>query len=730
MLKLNSQDVVGLTAYWADDKDPLQYYALPGEPTIAVRDGKPVFKYVKYRNPIERPGGVKGGGLLVMQAELALPAKDEAEIRRRIGERLKAQGIPSSQASNVKLGRPGITRGKVTLIVAGEGGSGLVQKVHAPTAPSLYGNNVVSLAVELNEFGAPVFEAALKGQGASLVIVGYELGFSAQLPPAHLLGTWNASAFAHFSQTINEDWHYLAEDSYEETINDYMSKNEASLLEWIEQPTADGMSADAHQKMKLAIQDSINQQLQEGIKRNILAEIPPESRDVEQLRERGIEDIKRTVNSGRVASVRVEYKEKMVVEIPANPNAPLKAFGSMVVGGKALKWEDYAITVDADDPFFKSFAANFMINADFADLPIANVIAQVSYKGKTGQGTAKTYSFKKPDDQYRFESFYDGGDGEFTYNYEVSYKGQSKTFKSGPHKSKADVSLNVGDLGVWKVDIDVGDINFDDVKQAQLTCFCNEGEVKKERTFVLTDKAPSHKIRDVIFKPRTEPWTYQVKYIMKDGREITVKDGVSNGDQLVVNDPFSASKTVSIRTKGDFANVIDQLFLDFEYDDSANGYRQSQSFAFSQDGTRFTDWTFPVINEKQGTLSYTGQIVYRDGRPPLQIGPKTLIGNTVLEGEDVQQIKVDLVADLLDWDKLKLVMVKLKYLGETTDANPDQSYKLTEGAQPDPWIVNVKDRTKKSYEVKAQFFPKEGGPSKTVVIPSTEDEALVLEMPA
>ena len=53
MLLLESQDVVGQTAYWSDDSDPLQYYALPGEPTMAIRDGKPVFKYVKYRNPID-----------------------------------------------------------------------------------------------------------------------------------------------------------------------------------------------------------------------------------------------------------------------------------------------------------------------------------------------------------------------------------------------------------------------------------------------------------------------------------------------------------------------------------------------------------------------------------------------------------------------------------------------------------------------------------------------------
>jgi hypothetical protein len=728
MLKLESQDVVGQTAYWEDDTNPLQYYALPGEPTMAIRDGKPVFKYVKYRNPIDRPGGIKGGGLLVMQAELALPAKDEAEIRRRIGERLRARNIPASQANNVKIGRPLISRGKVTVAVMGEGGNALVQRVIVPSPPSLFGNNAVSIGVELNEFGAPVFEAALKGQGAGLVIVGYELGYSAKLPMARIEGTWDASSFMSFSQTIEEDNNYFADDDYEEKISEFLMKSETQKIKWHQQPPPAGMDATQHQKMIELIEDSIRRQLDEGIKRNVLEAIPRESRDVEKLRDMGFDDIKRTVNVTQIASVRVSYEAEKVVEMPANPNAPLPAFGSITVGGKALKWDDYAITVDADDPFFKSFAANFMVNADFADLPIASVIAQVSYKGKTGQGAAKTYTFRKPEDLYRFDAFYDGGDGEFTYSYVVNYKGESQTYKSPPMKSKSDVSINVGDLGVWKVDIDVGDVNFEEVAQAQLTCSYNDGDVKIERQFTITPDQRAHQIREVIFKPLGQPWKYKLKYFMKGGREITVKEEESHGDQLYVNDPFSAIKTVSIRTKGDFANTIDQLFLDFDYDDSANGYRQSQSFAFSQDGTRFTDWSFPVINERQGTLKYRGHIVYRDGRPPFEIAEKTVIGNTVLEGEDVLQLNIELIADLLDWEKLKLVMVKLSYEDRLNGINETDSIRLVEGTSPDPWSVNIKDRTKTEYGVKAQFFLKDG--SKKEAAFSSTDEALVLELPA
>lgn len=729
MLKLDTQDVVGQTAYWADDTDPLQYYALPGEPTLAVRDGKAVFKFVKYRSPIDRPGGVKAGGLLVMQAELAIPAKDEAAIRSRIEERLKARGIPGSQAANVRLGRPLITKGKVTVAVMGEGGNMLVERVVVPSPPSLFGNNAVSIGVELNEMGAPVFEGAMKGEGASLVIVGYELAYSAKLPKAHLVGTWNAGAYMNFAQKIEERSHWYADDDYEEKITESMRKSDSQLVHWIQQPPPAGMDGAQHQKMIDNIEESVRRQLDEAIKRNVLEAIPPESRDVSKIRERGFDDIVRTVDVSRTASVRVEYLAEKIVEMPANPNAPLPAFGSIQVGGKPLKWEDYAVTIDADDPFFKQFAASFMVNADFADLPIASVIVQVGYKGATGTGRAETYTFRKPEDIERFEAFLDGGNGEFEYTYTVNYKGESNVFKSPPIKSKADVSINVGDLGIWKVDIDVGDVNFEEVSQAQLKCVYDDGDVHVERQFTITPTATKHQIREVIFKPRTAAWKYSLKYFMKGGREIAVPEETSEGEQLYVNDPFSAMRTISVRTKGDFDNVIDTLFLDFLYEDPEHDYRQSKSFAFSKAGKRFEDWSFPVISEKLGTLKYTGNIVYKDGRPPLTIPEKPVTSNTVLEGEDVLKLDVEIIPDLLDWTTTKLATVTLSYVDEANAINESDTITLRKDAPPQKWSVNIKDKSKKTYHVVPRFFMVDGSKKEPPPFDSSDD-TLVLEIAA
>ena len=733
MLLLESQDVVGQTAYWADDTNPLQYYALPGEPTLAVRNGKPVFKYVKYRSPIDRPGGVKAGGFVVMQAELAIPPADETEIRKRIAERLTLLRVT---AGDIKLGRPMITRGKATISVldrstadAGGAEGALVQRISVPTPPSLFGNNSVSIGIELSSLGAPIFEAAMKGEGASMVIVGYELGYQAKLPKAHIVGTWNASSFMSFTQEIDADTRLYAEDDYEENITEIIRKSETQIVEWKTSPSVAGMEASAQQKMVDLIEDSVRRQLDEGIKRNVLDAIPPESRDVSKLQDKGFDDIKRTVVVDRVADVRVEYKAAKVVEMPANPNAPLPAFKSIQVNGQAQKWEDYAITVDGDDPFFKQFAANFLVNADFTDLPIASVMVQVSYKGATGTGRTETYTFRKPEDQERFEAFLDDGNGEFEYNYVVNYKGESQVYKSPPLKSKSDVSINVGDLGIWKVDIDVGDVNFEQVQQVQLKLTYVDGDVHTEKQFTITDQSRQHKIREVIFKPRSEPWTYEAKYFLKGGREIVVTPVKEDGEQLYVNDPFSATRSISVRTKGDFEKVIDTLFLDFVYVDEPNKYRQEKSFAFSAAGKRFEDWSFPVISEKVGTLTYTGNIVYKDGRTPTAIAEKTVTSNTVLEGEDVLKLQVELIPDLLDWSAMKLVTVTLSYADPPNGIDENDTFTLRKDAAAQTWAVDIKDKTKKSYKVAPKFFMADGTKKEPTPFDAT-DEVLVLELPA
>lgn len=735
MLQLmNDQQLIDDVVVFVDDVDPEQYYVFPQTPRYLMRrdNGMPNFAYVKYRLPIDREDGKRGGGLVYFGVELNMLPATEAKVRAWCEQRSRARrGMGAGGQVQVKLGRPTFTRGTVRIDILDSGGV-LVQRVNSAGVPSLFGNNAVAVSAEFSPEGAAVFEQVMQRQGNGMINVFYTLSYYGRMPDSELVGHWDASAFMSFSQTVDVEDNFWSEDDYTENISEYISKSESRKLEWTRPliPPA-GMDPAQAEKIKATIEDSVRQQLDDGIKRNLLEAIPPESRDVSKIRDQGYENIKRTVNTSRFAAVNVVYKGASAVEAVNNPQAPLDSIGGLQVNGKTVKWEQVATVVDADDPFFKKFAVRVQVNADFVKLPIFSVDVTWSYQPPGKPAAGETYSFRKPEDIEKFDVYYDGGDGAYSYSYVVNYKGEDRVFKAPEQKTTSKVlTINVADLGIWVVDVTVGDINFDQVERVQVLLSYEDGaQVPRiERVFTLDKQQTTFGVRELIFVPRDKPYKYKFKYFMKGGREIEGPEREGRSEQLYVNDPFSATRSVSVRSKGDFDTRIDTLFLDFLYEDPDHAYRQERSFALSKAGKRFDDWSFPVIDEKAGTLTYTGQILYKNGTSS-PIPKKTVVGNTVLEGEDVAELRVEIVPDLIDWGKTKLVIVQLEYADADNNIQLKQSYTLR-GAndKPGPWLAPIKNAAKTDYDLSATFFMQDGtrkalGPTRS------HDATLVLELP-
>ncbi|GGC63068.1 hypothetical protein GCM10011504_46580 [Siccirubricoccus deserti] len=728
MLSIAKSETIEGVQVFGDDQDFRQFYLLPNQVSWQILPGgRPNFGFIKYRMPIERANGKKGGGFASFQVELAMTEAQKQKIRAVLEERLRREGrLQPGQGAVLRLDRPTFLSGKVDVVCFDSGGA-LVEKIRAPSAPSLYGTNAVAIQVEFSDIGARIFEEAIKGIGESFVQANYTLTFQGRMPPGHIRGFWEASSFMTFRQEMHDDTRWFAEDDYEEKITELISKSETSKVEWILRPAAPpGADPAGFEKALIAVEDRVNNQLAEGIKRNILEAIPPENRDVSKLREQGFDNVIRTVNATRISSVTVEYKENRVIEQVVHPPGKLPSLKTVTVDGKPVDWNQVIQTIDADDPFFKSFGINVQVNADFADLPIFGVDVAMEYKGPQGQKHAKTWTFQKPEDIQRFEAFLDGGDGEVTYSYLVNYKGESNVYKSPQLKTKSNLSINVGELGIWKMDVVAGDINFAQVTSAQVMVRYDDGAgVRIEKQFTITDQTREHKIREVIFKTRDKPCRYAVKYFMQDGSEIAVPEKEAEGEQLYINDPFQL-RTVSLRTRGDFERTIETIFVDLVYDDQANRFQQRKSMAFSKDGKRFEDWVFPVIDDRGGTLSYTGNILFRTGEAQ-PIGESDVKGNTLLIGPEVLEVHIE--PDLIDWTKVRLATVTLSYEDAGNQIAHNDTFTIRKDTPPSIWSVGIKDKTRRKYTMSAKYFL-EGGVRQEVGPLEVSDEVLVLEPPA
>jgi hypothetical protein len=616
------------------------------------------------------------------------------------------------------------TRGQTSLQILDSGGA-MVEKIQNPGSPSLYGTMITPITVELSQEGSTLAEQALQGSGGVVQAI-YDIWTPVKLPPVTVHVWFNAQKWMEFHQEVDIDWNFWGEDSYRETIREKFVSHEAGGVE-IDPGTV------TDQKILNAVRDWGFRTLEDAVKRMALGDIEAVSKDDRKVPE-DIENVLRDVKVEKYSDLNQFYKEGQVMDWNPQPRGTLPNITNLKgPDGAPIKWADFAKVVDLDDPFFKQLNVSVQANTDFQTLPIHSIEVQVNYK----EGT-KVYTdecrLSKADDIGKFATFIENNNWKYLYNYTVNYKGASQVYRSGPIETDDKIlTINVADTGILIVDAVAGDINFDQVTAAQVTLQYEDsanGVSLIEEQFTLDKDNNTHRYQKVIFQPRRNPYQYKVKYFMKNGKEFAVDWMKGNSPNLAINDPFSATKTIGVRSMGDLQADIATIFVDLKYRDADNDYTQNTSIALSK-ATPFFDWTFPVISETKGKVTYSGNIQFADGRSE-EIKEMETTKATILVGkakEPNEFLEVQIVPDLIDFTKVKLVKVSLHYVD--LDLRKDVILKKETTTVP-PWNIRLQDKTKRSYNWSATFFMMDGRSrtSGTTAQPKTSSEpTLVLEVP-
>lgn len=722
----NVRQLLGFQVH-GDHQNDHTFYVYPNRPTFARMDsGGLALRFVEY-GQLREDGGKKFGGFVAFDAELTVPddalAKITAELQKEVDAKYKNRGVPPPK---VQIAPILWTGGTVELLLS-EGGA-LVEKVRGAGKPSLYGRNVASFMMELSELGTAIFKETLSTGSASAVTVVYKLDHYIRLPEMSAWGTWNASEFYSFFQDINTEDNFWSEDSYTEVVSSSRYKNDVTKTHF-EFTQAPNLSPEENAKLEGDVRALINKQLEAAVQRNLLKEIAEVDPNVKALQEgQDIEDIRRTINKSQIANVRVEWSEAKTIITNKAPQGQLPTVTSLKgADGKPVKWEDYYSKLSVDE-FLKTVQVNMRVNASFADLPIHSVEVKISYPHGPNAKTQE-FTFTSPDAVAKFECFVHQGIRKFKYAYTVNYKGSAFVFRS-PEVETDDTNLtiNVDDLGILALDIAPGDINFGQVDRAQITVSYAGGARPFEAKFNMTKASNTFSVRQVIEQRRTGPVQVQVVYQMVDGREIKGPVREQTANQLYIDDPFSAMKTISFRAVGDLVNEVDSITVDAVYEDAGNNYRQRVNKNLNKDNPA-DDWTFPVIDDALGEVRYTATVLFKDGK--MKELPETVAKRSTitLGSGTVEFLTVSVVPDLMDWDKAKLVNVALGYEDAANGVTSRTELRFKAGDTEKSWKVALKDAAKTEYEATTTYFLKDG--SKKVVGPTRQsDLSLFLEVPA
>ena len=734
-----------ITVY-TDDTDPALFYAMPDQPSIRIDPNtqKYSFKFLKYLMPVDRPDGSKGGGFLIFDSVFALSPATITALQKQLTQQINQRGI----GGQARIALPSFTKGSASLQLLDSGGA-LVTKIESAGKPSLLGSLICSFTAELSPEGAAVVEGAMKGSGG-IIQIAYDLSYWAVLPPITGQVWFNAFKFASYYQSIQKSggsW-----DSDDNTENETMREAFVSSDSGGVQFDFTGLDPSDPNASKVR-NDLTNwgwQQLNTAVQ-NVLASSKGSSTSGTQGSDSGstggsssggvtgtntgadlgsdrgddgMENVTRNESSWSSFSFYETYNEKDNILYETVQQGTLENIPDFA---------SYAVTVNANDPFFAQIHASVTVNADFAKFAIQSVDVNLIYD-QMNPPTVGGHHFTQPDDLYKFDSDTVNGDLSYKYSVNVNYADQSAPYKSPVQITRNPVvTVDVGSMGILYVNVTVTNVDFTKTPTVLVAMKYPDPDstgAAINRQFSFDSAKKNDSLVVVIMQPFNKQYQYQVTYVMADGTQMVRPWQSDSTQELFIQSPFS-QQVVSFISEGDFVNDVENIFLKMTYVDAANNYSQTADYTFTS-ANRSHDWSFPIVAGGQGVIHYTGVITHKDHTTE-NIPDTTSTASLITFGPPNQQIiTVTPDSSLLDFTIVKLVQMNLSYNdpGNNITLQQEIVVKAT-GATPPSWTFYVKDKTKTAYTYQATYYLA-GNTANPVKQPATtsNDTDLVLNMPS
>ncbi len=144
----------------------------------------------------------------------------------------------------------------------------------------------------------------------------------------------------------------------------------------------------------------------------------------------------------------------------------------------------------------------------------------------------------------------------------------------------------------------------------------------------------------------------------------------------------------------------------------------------------FVDWTFPVIDDLRGTITYKGTIQLKNNQVET-IPETTTTDTTIMVGRKIEEmITVRVLPNLLDFNQLDLAIVSLAYVDAANNINARTELVFDSASQAQQtWVLPLKDRNANQYQWGAVFYLKDGS-ERTIAPQMTPNLTIPLRVPA
>ncbi|MBO0982000.1 hypothetical protein [Microbacterium sp. SD291] len=729
-----------------DDQDSDLFYMVPELPSILAReDGTPAFTLISFARDFTLmadkasalPTAETEGGLLQVTTSLEVSQEDQEKIRDYIAGGMDARPRPmlrdrrimllreAAAPRKVKLSYPTWVDGKVAFHLFPSGGETFVKAIEGSEKPSLVASNLASYTALLGQEGLRLIRNSIE-DGWSPGTINYDMSFVARIPSL-TVHVWGESHDVY--NEIKE--HATIRETYRNNqgTRTYQYPQVSSLQELrdlsaglhIEYDVGDfrGSGAEADDATK-SIEDLVFTIVQKLITERFLAPgfapgLKAEKLGTDPLAHGGGEKMPggnqlwlKDFEQSMDVSIDFTFKGTTNFLVEKHPNSELFALIDKEQVKKSI------IEADLSKPYFTLLDVPVQVTADFDRDPIAAIKVFLEYDHEDEQGGGRKrqveeFLFDSNDDKYYFRTVMarhpDGTPKDtYTYRSQIIYKASAKSEDLAPVTAN-DRNLIIGydQLNCVNVAVYWGAIPADAVQQVQVS-FRYPGVDLPSATseVVLRIDSPQAAWFTYTGDQHSQEYEYDVTFFMADGQRITVPTQRSSTQRLIVNAPFEDQLSATLVPQGSFPPVA-SIVLTTRYVDGDYEKSDVHSFTSSAD---VWEWSIDLRDRSKRTFEYRADVTYADGSSSSGDWQQGAEG-TVLVGDVAREmLSVEVVADLVDMTKWKLVIVRLAY-DDGDGLTSEHTIKLT-AVPPNPadlkWVVPIKDPVKRTYTHQIQAF--------------------------
>ena len=669
MLTLDQFRDVSNCRVFRDDVDALALYTIPFTPRVALDDkGKPILSLVWYRRDVSKLTDEErktrlGGGILTLSAELSVTPEQEAAIRAAAASDPELKARVATQlgtwwrneikqdekklAAALKLAMVPIKNGSVQIAILAENPDAthpgeFVGQLIGGGQVSMLGNMRASFMAKLTQDGVVLLWDMLEKNLAAIRIA-YDLKFDHRLDAVRMV-VWCDAHKAY--NAIQEQWQNLQDNAHFSTKTSgsnttltfghdqsYQAGDKMQIISTASEasgvtitPEADSkvVTPDEIQELTKAGNDMIAQFLASTIldfkpgadvkfqdQPDLKTDLP--EYDGKKYGHYGIEYYNlKTWNEQMNATLTSSFTSKAVLEGTLGPNDNL----SNILQGQNVS--DFRTQVELNDAFYQFLDVQVVCTSNFDEDPVDLVEAHLSYQASSPQGdinSAKDFVFKKDTPAQRFSTYLAGPDKRsYDYTYTVFYKGGGTQMTSSGKSEESVLVLDTDRMGILRVDVEVGIVDWTQVRTAIVKMSYGSGTMGKQTEFTLTQAAPKQTWNEVIGRDVTDPYRYSVTFVDMENRKIEVPEATSRSKHLIVNQPLQQNLEVAVIPAGEFGadGLISKIAVALRYRDDANHYNADEILILD-DPKKNLMWKVPLMNPDLTKYEYQTTVFYSDG---------------------------------------------------------------------------------------------------------------------